>query len=453
MTKESNNKIHSWREALLIYSRPRVLVMIFLGFSAGLPFLLVFSTLSAWLRDIGIARTTIGFFSWVGITYSIKVFWAPIIDRFPLPILTHVMGKRRSWMICAQFAIVIGILGMALSDPQTSLEWIAIFALVVAFGSATQDITIDAYRIEAIDQSFQGAMAATYVLGYRIALLVAGAGAFYIAEAQSWSVAYIVMAALMGIGVITTLIIREPQHNIDAETKELEIKLEHSVGIKNNHSGVSGMLAWFIDAVVSPFIEFFKRTGWMALIILILIACYRISDITMGVMANPFYLDLGFSKIEIANVTKVFGFLMTIVGAGIGGLLVVRYGIYRPLLAGAILVVLTNLLFAWLAMSDANLVSLAMVVAADNFSGGLASSAFIAYLSSLVNQTYTATQYALFSSLMTLPGKVIGGFSGLVVDSAGYVSFFVYAAVLGVPAICLVIYLERRAKINNGNTV
>ncbi len=202
----------SWREACSVYSQPRVLGMIFLGFAAGLPFLLVFSTLSAWLADEGVTKTTIGFFSWVGITYSIKVFWAPVVDRLPIPWLTKKLGKRRSWMLCAQIVIAGGLLGMASCEPQTQLLMIAVYALVVAFGSATQDITIDAYRIEAVDDRYQGAMAATYVFGYRLALLVAGAGAFYLAEGQSWSFAYITMATLMLTGMVTTLIISEPEH-------------------------------------------------------------------------------------------------------------------------------------------------------------------------------------------------------------------------------------------------
>lgn len=441
MNINENNRQLSWREALQVYSRPRVVGMIFLGFSAGLPFLLVFSTLSAWLRDEGIARTTIGFFSWVGITYSIKVFWAPVIDRLPLPALTKRLGKRRSWMLLAQLTIAVGIVGMALHDPHTELVWIALFALVVAFGSATQDISIDAYRIEAVDRLLQGAMAATYILGYRLALLVAGAGAFYIAEAGSWSLAYKIMALLMGIGIVTTFVISEPEHTVDKESRELEQKVEKTLGLKDQHALGVRLSTWFVDAVISPFVEFFKRAGWMALLILLLIACYRISDITMGVMANPFYLDMGYSKTDIANITKVFGFIMTILGAGLGGILVARFGIYRPLLLGAILVAATNLLFAWLSVSGPDQISLALVISADNLSGGLAGSAFIAYLSSMVNKTYTATQYALFSSLMTLPGKVIGGFSGLVVDSSGYVTFFIYAAGLGLPAILLVLLL------------
>ena len=431
MNPLKDRPLKSWREALLVYTRPRVIGMIFLGFSAGLPFLLVFSTLSAWLRDEGTTRTVIGFFSWVGITYSIKVFWAPIIDRLPFPLLTRLLGKRRSWMLVAQIGIALGLAGMALVDTQTQLTQLALLAVLVAFSSSTQDIVIDAYRIEAVDREFQGAMAATYVFGYRLALLVAGAGAFYIAEFNSWRVAYLSMAALMGIGMLTTLIIQEPQHIATSKTKTPAATF--SLRLKN----------WFSIAIIEPFAEFFSRNGKIALLILLLIAIYKLSDITMGVMANPFYLDLGFSKTEIANISKIFGFFMTIAGAALGGILVARYGMMRPLLLGAVMVALTNMLFAVLAISEPSLTLLAIVISTDNLSGGLAASAFIAYLSSLTNQAYTATQYALFSSLMTLPAKLLGGFSGIVVDTQGYFTFFVYAAAIGLPAIGLVVILIR----------
>lgn len=418
--------------------------MIFLGFAAGLPFLLVFSTLSAWLADEGVTKTTIGFFSWVGITYSIKVFWAPVVDRLPIPWLTKTLGKRRSWMLCAQIVIAGGLLGMASSEPHTQLIMIAVYALVVAFGSATQDITIDAYRIEAVDDRYQGAMAATYVFGYRLALLVAGAGAFYLAEGQSWSFAYITMATFMLVGMVTTLIISEPEHKSNATAEKVEKQLESTLGLDKQSGVADGIGRWFVDAVVSPFVEFFERNGRMAIIILLLIGTYKMSDITMGVMANPFYLDLGFSKTEIANVAKVFGFFMTILGAALGGIFVTRYGIERPLVFGSIMIILTNLLFVSLAISKPDISMLAMVISADNLSGGFATSAFIAYLSSMTNKAYSATQYALFSSLMTLPAKIMGGFSGIVVDSVGYAYFFLYAGMLGIPALLLIIYIIKQ---------
>ena len=433
----------SWRNAFLIYAQPKVLGMTFLGFSAGLPFLLVFSTLSAWLRDVGVALSVIGFFSWVGVTYSIKVFWAPVVDRMPLPFLTRLLGRRRSWMLLAQVGIAAGLIGMGGSDAQSQLQQIALFAVWVAFCSSTQDIVVDAYRIEAVEPEYQGAMAATYVLGYRVALLVAGAGAFYIAEFSSWQTAYFAMAACVSIGILATLSIREPENKNDEAVVRLERRLETALGVVAQESLGVRLLAWFSDAVLSPFVEFFSRNGKYGILILMLIALYKMSDITMGVMANPFYLDLGFSKKEIADVSKIFGFFMTIAGASLGGVLVVRYGIMRPLLLGAVMIAVTNLLFALLAISKPSLVMLAGVVSADNLSGGVATSVFIAYLSSLTSSAYTATQYALFSSLMTLPAKLLGGFSGLIVDQHGYDVFFVYASSVGLPAIILVLVLMR----------
>lgn len=433
----------SWRSAFLIYAQREVRSMVFLGFSAGLPFLLVFSTLSAWLRDEGVERLVIGFFSWVGVTYSIKVFWAPVIDRLPLPFLTGFLGKRRSWMLLAQMGIILGLLGMGSSDSHTQLQQIALLAVWVAFCSATQDVVIDAYRIEAIRPEYQGAMAAAYVLGYRIALLATGAGAFYIADYSSWHMAYFVMAMAMVAGVLTTLLINEPEHTPVKAAQLIEHKLESALGVDKPRNIGQRMIAKFSDAVFSPFVEFFSRNGKVGVLILMLITVYKMSDITMGVMANPFYLDLGFSKKDIADISKIFGFFMTIAGAAAGGALVIRFGIMRPLLVGAIMVALTNLLFAVLAVSAPNLWLLASVISADNLSGGIATSVFIAYLSSLTSTAYTATQYALFSSLMTLPAQLLGGFSGIIVDTYGYTIFFIYAATAGLPAILLVMLLMR----------
>jgi len=443
MSSSSNGfqPLHSWSEALLVYTRPRVIGMLFLGFSAGLPFLLVFSTLSAWLNDANVSKATIGFFSWIGITYSIKVVWAPVIDRLPFPFLTKLLGKRRSWMLVAQIGIALGLLGMASIDPTHDLRTIALFGLLVAFSSATQDVALDAYRIEAMDKEYQGAMSAIYIFGYRLALLVAGAGSFYIAEYVDWPTAYIVMALLMTVGMCTVLVIREPEHIMSDATREQETQTAAVFDGGASDSNWHRIKAWFSSAVVSPFVDFIKRYGKFAILILIFIGIYRISDITMGVMANPFYLDMGYSKVEIANISKIFGFFMSIVGAMTGGVLVVRYGIHRPLILGATLVAVTNLLFAYLATLGPDLVWLSVVISADNFSGGLAGSAFIAFLSSLTNSAYTATQYALFSSIMTLPAKVLGGFSGVIVEGYGYEWFFSYAAVLGIPAIVVALYL------------
>ncbi len=419
--------------------------MLFLGFSAGLPFLLVFSTLSAWLRTEDISRSAIGFFSWVGITYSIKFFWAPVVDRMRLPYLTRAMGQRRSWMLLAMAGIGAGLLGMAGTDPSQDLARMAAFALLVAFSSATQDVAIDAYRIEAVERDLQGAMAATYQLGYRIAILAAGGGALVAADAISWPASYAGLAALTLVGIVTVFVIREPEVTRDPGALMREARvvdfMERSAHLPNRWRAAAG---WFIGAVVCPFVDFFQRMGWLGLVILIFIGSFRISDILMGVMANPFYLDLGFSLTEIGVVIKGFGTFMTIAGALLGGVLVARYGIMRPLLLGAVLLALTNLLFAILALAGPDMSLMIVTISADNLSAGIAGTVFIAYLSSLTNTAYTATQYALFSSLMTLPGKILGGFSGIVVDAVGYVEFFVYVAGAGLPAIFLVLFLMRR---------
>jgi len=419
--------------------------MLFLGFAAGLPFPLVFTTLSTWLRDVGVDRTTIGFFAWIGITYSIKVFWSPVVDRLRLPGLTQHFGQRRSWMLLGQFGIVIGIINMAVLDPNLQITAMALFALLVAFSSATQDVAIDAYRIEAVEPELQGAMAGMYQSGWRIAASwVGGAGALYLAELVSWTVAYLTMAVAMGVGILTVLFVREPAHMLNRATVMEEQRvidyLERSAHIPD---ALRIPTAWFIGAVICPFIEFFHRNGKWALLILLFIAIYRISDIVLANMAYPFYIDMGFSKIEIANIGKIYGVIMTIVGATVGGVMVIRYGVMRMLLVGAILVAVTNLLYAQLAIEGKSLTGLALVISADNFSGGLAGSAFIAYLSRLTNTAYTATQYALFSSLMTLAPKFLSGFSGVIVDAQGYIFFFIYASLLGLPAIFLVMYLMR----------
>jgi PAT family beta-lactamase induction signal transducer AmpG len=427
---EASPDRRSWSEAAAVYRRPQVISLLFLGFSAGLPYLLVFSTLATWLREDGVDVATIGFFSWVGITFSIKVLWAPLVDRLPLPFLSSWLGKRRAWMLIAQLGLVLGILAMALSDPARNIETVAVFAVFIAFASATQDIAIDAYRIEVAEVDLQGAMASTYILGYRLATLCAGAGALYAAEFLSWSWAYALMAALVAVGVVTTLVISRPPGNANNPDPQ-----SHSI------TGITFATVYrpMLDAVA----DFFVRYGRQALLILVFIAVYRIADIVMGVMANPFYIDLGFSKTDIANVTKVFGFAMSIAGAFLGGVMVARYGVWRPLLLGGILTAGSNLLFAVLSGIGPDLAFLAVTVSADNLSAGLASSAFIAYLSSLTSRDFTATQYALFSSLMTLPGKFIGGYSGTLVAAQGYGDFFVYTAIAGVPAILMLVFLIR----------
>ncbi len=441
----SKARLHDWKESFAIYKNTKVLAMLFLGFSAGLPILLVFGTLSAWLNSEGVDKTTIGFVSWVALAYGLKFIWSPLVDRLPLPLLTSVLGQRRSWMLLAQAGVITGLVAMSFFDPKADLGIVIAFAVLTAFSSATQDITIDAWRIEAIDDEYQGAMAGTYQLGYRLGMIIAGSMAFVIADITSWSVAYLAMAVFMIVGVVSTFIISEPDHTLSDEEWQTE---ERVVCLLENNSHlpekIRSIQAWFVGAVICPFADFFARNGWKALLILSFIAVFRMSDITLGVMAFPFYQDMGYTGTEIGIVSGLVGKFITISGALIGGVLVVRYGVLNMLLAGAIIVIVTNLLFAWLAGQQPLVIWLILVVGADNLAGGLAGTVFIAYLSSLTNRAYTATQYALFSSIMLLLPKFIGGFSGVVVDATSYPVFFLYAAALGLPSVLLILVLMKQ---------
>jgi PAT family beta-lactamase induction signal transducer AmpG len=432
----------AWLRALAVYREPPVVRMLFLGFSAGLPLLLVFGTLSFWLREAGVDRTTIGFVSWVALAYAFKWAWAPLVDRLPLPWLTARLGRRRSWLLASQLAIAAGLVGMAVTDPALHLRPLVVFALLTAFASATQDIALDAYRIESAAIEKQAALAAAYQTGYRLAMIWAGAGALAIAarfdpsEAEyhfaPWTIAYLAMAASTAVGIAATLLAPEPAVGVMPT-------------LPREGSALQRLATWLGGAVVSPFADFVRRYRWHAALLLALIACYRMSDVVMGVMANPFYRDMGFSKDEVAAVSKVYGVVMTLAGAFVGGVLSLRFGVLRTLFAGAVLSAATNLLFAWLAVRGHDLTFLVFAVSADNLSAGIASSAFVAYLSGLTNVAYSATQYALFSSVMLLLPKYLAGWSGWAVDHFGYVSFFVGTALLGLPVLLLV-WLVARAQ-------
>ncbi|MCW7754519.1 MFS transporter [Desulfobotulus sp. H1] len=437
-------KTDSWGAAFRVYRHPRVMGMLFLGFAAGLPLLLVGGTFTAWLRDLGISLAAIGFLSWVGMAHSLKILWAPVVDRIPLPFLTRLMGRRRSWMFFGQLLLCLSLAGMAFTDPRTHLALVALWAVAAGFASATQDIAIDAYRIEAAAKELQGAMAASYVLGYRVALLAAGAGALHLAASFNWSVAYGGMAVLMGVGILTTLMIEEPDVFVDEET----LRLEKEVAAFRNGEGRSRLHTfrlWFVGAIIGPFADFWQRFRMTGFLILLFIGLFRISDIFMGVMANPFYLDLGFTKTQIGNVAAAFGLAMTLTGAAVGGVLVVRFGIMRMLIATTVLAPLTNLTFSWLALLGPELYGLVVAIMADNISAGMAVAVFIAYLSSLTNTAYTATQYALFSSIMTLPGQFLAGFTGILVEQTSWFLFFISSALIGLPAVLLAILVARYA--------
>lgn len=421
-----------WAETLRVYLEAPTLRMLLLGFSAGLPLLLVFGTLSFWLREAGIDRTTIGYLSWVGLAYGFKWVWAPLVDRLPIPLLTRLLGRRRSWLLLSQGVIMAALVGMALTDPKIALLPVVWCALAVAFASATQDIALDAFRIESADVQRQAALAAAYQTGYRMAMIWAGAGVLWIAaraevagaggviayQHGAWQTAYLVMAASMLLGVVTVLFSPEPA------PRELP--------------PARNAAEWLKSALVEPFADFLRRYGKHALLILMLIAVYRISDVVMGIMANPFYVDMGYTKDEVAAVTKIYGVIMTLVGAFAGGALAMRFGVMRVLMLGAVLSAASNLLFAWLGSLGHDVHALIFVISADNLSSGIASAAFIAYLSSLTNINYSATQYALFSSMMLLLPKFLAGYSGTYVDAFGYSSFFTGTALLGVPVLLLV---------------
>ena len=435
----------SWLNALRVYLEPASWRMLCLGFAAGLPLLLVLGTLSFRLREAGIERSTIGYLSWVGLAYGFKWVWSPLVDRLPLPWLTARLGRRRSWLLLAQSGVMAGLVGMAVLNPQQALEPVVWCALLVAFCSATQDIALDAFRIESATLEKQAALAASYQTGYRLAMIWAGAGVLWLAarasdiavegaagsplvyQHQAWQMAYLVMAASMGVGLITVLLSPEPVAEPMPPAKSVR--------------------AWLQGALIDPFAEFFQRYHWQAALILGLIAVYRISDVVMGIMANPFYVDMGYTKDEVAAVTKVFGVIMTLVGAFIGGVLSMRLGVMRILMLGAVLSACTNVLFAWLATRGHDLTALVWVISADNLASGVASAAFIAYLSGLTQVRYSATQYALFSSMMLLAPKWLAGFSGVYVDAHGYESFFNSTALLGVPVVLLVWLAARMAPV------
>ncbi len=451
--------------AFQAYLRPRILLMLALGFSSGLPFLLIFGTLSAWLREAGISRTEIGLMSYVGLAFTIKFLWAPLIDQIRLPLLARLFGKRRAWMLVAQVIIAAALVFISSCDPSQSLMPIAIGAVVLAFAAATQDISIDAWRIEAAPRSEQGAMAAAYQLGYRFAIIASGAGALYVAQFVSWHAAYLAMAALMGLGVLAVLLAPRP------EEKEAPVAGEDAAFHLARNLKLTGSAAraftWVYRAAVAPFVDFFKRHGWTALLILALIGLYRVPDFVMGVMANPLYIDSGFTLAEIATVVKVIGVWLTIAGALVGGLAVVRFGILHTLVIGALSVLIGNLVFAWLATQGNDVSALTIAIGVENFAGGFAGTALIAYMSSLTSSAFTATQYALFSSMYALPGKLLGGLSGFMVDwfavrpqiaaffvgaetvaahakTAGYVPFFLSTAVMAIPALILIVLVLRR---------
>ena len=403
----------------------RVALMLALGFSAGIPFLLVLGTLAVRLREAGVPVTTIGLFSWLAIAYSLKFIWSPVIDAFDVPMLARVVGRRRAWMITCQAVVAIGLVGSGLSDPATGLLWTAVFTALAAFGSATQDVVVDGWRIDAAPTEMQGIMAAAYQLGYRVALLCAGAGALYVAEFVDWRVAYFSMAALMGVGVLASLVSPVVDRAPDPSAAPVRARFD------------------FAQAVKAPLVDLYARKGHALLPILLLVAFYRLSDFLAGVMSNPLYVDLGFSKAQIASVAKIYGVWVGIIGAFVGGWLVGKIGLYRTMLLGACGQAVSHGLFAWLATQGASIEALVIAISADNFAQSFAGTVLIAYMSSLTAAGFSATQYALLSSLYALPGKVVAGASGFVVAALGYPPFFAMTAAIAFPVLVLCLVVAR----------
>ncbi|HEY1725974.1 MAG TPA: MFS transporter [Steroidobacteraceae bacterium] len=436
-----------WSDALLVYAQPRMLSMLALGFSSGLPFMLIYSTLSAWVRQSGIERATIGMLSWVALVYSLKFVWAPVVDRLRLPLIGALLGQRRSWMLLAQAGIASALLALSVSDPRTQVAHMALLALLLAFAAATQDVAIDAWRIESAPVREQGAMAAAYQLGYRLAILVGQAGALWLAEDLGWHRSYSTMAALVGVGVLATLLAREPNRvapllSVLTEQRVVEWLVRRAHWPQwLRHAG-----AWILGAVLCPVLDFFARYGLpLGVLIFAFIGTYRLTDYTMGSMANLFYVDLHFTLKQIAAVAKLYGTVLSVVGILVGGLAVARWGRTRSLVLGSVLVIISNICYSILAAhGEPSVAGLAGVISLDNFAQGVHGTALIAFMSSLTSASYTATQYAVLSSLYALPGKLLMGTSGIVVDHIGYPPFFLYTAALSLPALVLLYLLSRR---------
>lgn len=495
----------SWRSAAAAYADRRAVTLFLLGFSAGVPILLIFSSLSLWLREAGVERSTVTMFSWAALAYSFKFVWAPLIDSLPLPLFTRLLGRRRAWLLLAQAMIIAAICLMAMINPttETALVYMALSAVLLGFSSATQDVVIDAYRIEIAqgDSAMQSVIAATYNAGYRIGMIVAGAGALFLAAwlgsheqayvYRAWQQTYLIMAAVMGVGVATTLFTREPDSSRAATAarpaadnfrllllfacavgafvaafigfgrllpqsggvlagfllESLRLLLSVAVAAAAGTLVVkSGLVAksLAVNTWVEPVADFFRRYGKSALLLLALIGLYRISDIVAGVISNVFYQDMGFSKEEIAAAVKTFGVIMAIAGGFLGGLLSQRFSLMKMMMAGAVLAAATNLMFILLAWRGHDVPFMYLAVGFDNLAAGLAGAVFIAFLSALTSIRFTAVQYAIFSSLMTLLPKTLGGYSGSIVDKIGYPGFFMFTALLGVPVLILVYWVDKK---------
>lgn len=434
---------NGWRASFAVYLDRRILSVLLLGFASGLPLLLTFSTLSAWLKTEGISRTSIGLFALVGTPYALKFLWSPLIDRLPLPVLTRALGRRRSWGLVIQVLLMACILALGASDPVADLGRMAALAVAVAFLSASQDIVIDAYRVEILPPDLQGPGAGAVQTGYRLAMLAAGAGALYAASAYGWFAAYGLMAALLAAGMLVFLFGPEPAVTVSAATIERERRAAEFLERRPDLGGApAAVAAWLYGAVVCPFADFMARKGWLA--VLVFVIGYKLGEAMAGAMANTLYVELGFSLDEIATVSKVFGFGATVAGGLIGGALVARLGVMRALLVFGVLQSVGNLFYVVQALAGHNVYALALCVAMENLTAGMAGSALVAYISGLCNVAYTATQYALLSSLTAVGRTMFASASGKLADMVGWVDFFLLTTVATVPSLLLLLWMMRR---------
>ncbi|HVH04710.1 MAG TPA: MFS transporter [Myxococcota bacterium] len=413
----------SWREAAAVYADRRIAIVFAMGFSSGLPLLLTLGTLGWWLREVGVDLKTIGLFALVGLPYSFKFLWAPVMDHAPVPVLTRLLGRRRGWALATQLCLAIAIAAMGWSDPALRPVATAACALAVAFFSASQDVVIDAYRIEILEPHEQGAGAAATQLGYRIGMLASGAGALALADFVAWPTVFLAMACLVSVGVVAVLLASEPAASAAAAAR--------------TETGLDLLRT----AVVEPLADFVRRRGWVAILLLALL--YKFGDAVSGQMTSPFYYDMQFSKLEVASVTKVWSIVATMAGITAGGALVAGIGTFRALLLGGVLQAATNLLFSVLAVMGHSVPMLAVAVGADSFTGGLASAAFVAYLSGLCRARFTATQYALLTSLMAGGRTVLSAGSGWLAQQLGWAAFFAATAALAIPGLALLAFIMR----------
>ena len=413
-----------------VYTERRVIGILFLGFSSGLPLALTFGTLSLWLAEEGISKTSIGLFALAGVPYTFKFLWSPLVDQMPIPLLTAWLGRRRGWALLTQLALMLSIFLLGLSNPYEAPLKTALLALCTAFWSASQDIVIDAYRIEILDENQYGAGAAMIVLGYRLGMLVSGAMALYLASFFGWMVCYSIMAALMGVGMVTILLSPEPQNRSKPFPSSWD-----ATHASVKYRRLENIVTWIKSAVFAPLTDFIQRKSWF--LVLLFILFYKLGDALASVMSQPFYLELAFSKIEIANISKIFGLVSTLVGSILGGIIVNRLGIMKSLFYCGIVQMFSNLMFVLLAQTGHSVGMLIVTIAVENLSGGMGTAAFVAYLSSLCTVAYTATQYALLTSFMAFGRTILSSLGGSMADQMSWTPFFLMTTLAALPGLFL----------------